>query len=168
MSDQDKTREQLLDEVRALRDRLALLQDGAARQRQAEERFATTFRANPVGISLSTLADGRFVDVNDSFLRLLGRPRQDVVGRTSVELGLWGGGARSPERLEALHRQGRSGTWRSPSPAPTASGTASSPRNSCSSKPGRTCSACTSTSPPASGPSRRCGTARSGTGSSPS
>ena len=106
MSDQDKTREQLLKEVRALRDRLALLQDGAARQRQAEERFATTFRASPVGISLSTLADGRFVDVNDSFLRLLGRPRQEVVGRTSVELGMWGGGARSPERLEAMHRQG--------------------------------------------------------------
>jgi PAS domain S-box-containing protein len=106
MTDQDKTREQLLEEVRSLRDRLALLQDGAARQRQAEERFATTFRASPVGISLSTLADGRFVDVNDSFLRLLGRPRDEVIGRTSVELGMWGDAAHRPSVIETLQRQG--------------------------------------------------------------
>ncbi len=55
-----------------------------------EETFARTFRAVPMAISISQLSDGRFVDVNDHFLALLGyEDRNAVIGRTAAELDLW-------------------------------------------------------------------------------
>jgi PAS domain S-box-containing protein len=56
--------------------------------RESEERFAKAFRANPGAMSISGLEDGRFIDVNDSFLELLGYGREEVIGRTSVELNM--------------------------------------------------------------------------------
>ena len=58
-------------------------------RRRSVEWFATIFDASPVGISLSTLAEGCIVDVNDRFLELLGYDRGEVLGRTATELGLW-------------------------------------------------------------------------------
>lgn len=49
---------------------------------------AAIFKASPVGISLSTFADGTIFDVNDRFLELLGYRREEVLGRRSTELGL--------------------------------------------------------------------------------
>jgi len=57
--------------------------------RQSEERFAKAFYSSPNPISISTLKEGRYVDVNDSFLRTTGYQREEIVGRTAVELGLW-------------------------------------------------------------------------------
>lgn len=57
--------------------------------RESEERFAKAFRANPQPMSLTTLAEGRYVDVNDSFLKMSGYQREEVIGRTSIELGIW-------------------------------------------------------------------------------
>src|SRR5215471_18937881 len=54
-----------------------------------EERFGKAFRANPQPMTLSTLADGRYLDVNDSFLEVTGYTREEVIGRTSLELGGW-------------------------------------------------------------------------------
>ncbi|MEB3359890.1 MAG: MASE1 domain-containing protein [Synechococcales bacterium] len=57
--------------------------------RESEERFSKAFGFSPDSISLSTLADGRFLEVNDSFLRLTGYRREEVIGRTSIDLNLW-------------------------------------------------------------------------------
>jgi PAS domain S-box-containing protein len=65
--------------------RLALSRPRPDRSR---EWFAAIFKASPVGISHSTLADGYLFDVNDRFLELLGYRREEVLGRTSTELGL--------------------------------------------------------------------------------
>jgi len=56
---------------------------------ESEHRFATVFRASPAGIALCALDDGRFLDVNDSFLNLFGLEREAVVGHTGRELNLW-------------------------------------------------------------------------------
>ncbi|MGH9603603.1 MAG: ATP-binding protein [Terriglobales bacterium] len=56
---------------------------------RAEEKFAKAFRATPDAISISTLEEGRYVEVNDSFLRLTGYERDEVVGRTVAELNIW-------------------------------------------------------------------------------
>ena len=55
----------------------------------SEEKFAKAFRSSPNSMAISTLEEGRFLEVNDSFLRGCGRPREDVVGRTALELGVW-------------------------------------------------------------------------------
>jgi PAS domain S-box-containing protein len=55
----------------------------------SEEVLAHIFHASPVALSLSTLAEGRYLEVNGSFLRVTGYARDEVIGRRSVELGLW-------------------------------------------------------------------------------
>lgn len=57
--------------------------------RSSEERFSKAFQASPIGISITTLDEGRFLDVNNSLLRLLGYSSQEVIGKTSVELNIW-------------------------------------------------------------------------------
>ncbi len=48
------------------------------RLRQSEHRFAQAFRLNPAALVLSTLADGRFIDVNQAFATLIGLRREQL------------------------------------------------------------------------------------------
>ena len=57
--------------------------------RISEELVSKAFQASPMLISITTLAEGRFLNVNDAFLRLLGYAREEVVGKTSAELRNW-------------------------------------------------------------------------------
>jgi len=57
--------------------------------RRSEERFSKAFCNSPLAITISTEADGRYVDVNDAFLELLGYRRGDVIGRTAADLRFW-------------------------------------------------------------------------------
>jgi PAS domain S-box-containing protein/diguanylate cyclase (GGDEF)-like protein len=57
--------------------------------RESEELFAKAFRSSPMAISISRLADGRLIDVNDAFLKMFGFKREEVIGRTSLELKMW-------------------------------------------------------------------------------
>lgn len=56
---------------------------------QSEERFLRIFNSSPLPISLTRFADGKFVDVNESFLRMSGYAREEVIGRTVLELGIY-------------------------------------------------------------------------------
>jgi PAS domain S-box-containing protein len=55
----------------------------------SEEKFAKAFRSSPNPMAISTLEEGRFLEVNDAFVRMVGRQREDILGRTAHELGLW-------------------------------------------------------------------------------
>ena len=68
------------------------------RLRQSERRFALAFRVNPAGLAISTLAEGRFVDVNPAFAALIGLSREELLGRTAADLHLWD----SPEDRERV------------------------------------------------------------------
>jgi two-component system cell cycle sensor histidine kinase/response regulator CckA len=57
--------------------------------RQSEERFAKAFQLSPAAITISTLPEGRYVDVNDAFLNIMGYSREAVIGHTVRELGVW-------------------------------------------------------------------------------
>jgi two-component system, cell cycle sensor histidine kinase and response regulator CckA len=57
--------------------------------RHSEERFATAFRSSPLAITISTEKEGRYVDANDAFVRMMGYERQEIVGRTAHELRIW-------------------------------------------------------------------------------
>jgi PAS domain S-box-containing protein len=60
----------------------------AAALRESEVRFARLFQASPVALGMSTVAEGRIRDVNESWLELFGYRREEVIGRTNVELAL--------------------------------------------------------------------------------
>lgn len=53
---------------------------------KSEDRFAKAFKANPQPMSVTTLAEGRYLDVNESFLRMSGYTRDEIIGHTSNEL----------------------------------------------------------------------------------
>jgi PAS domain S-box-containing protein len=57
--------------------------------RESEERFGKAFIANPQPMSVTTVADGRYIYVNESFLSMSGYTREEVIGRTSHELRIW-------------------------------------------------------------------------------
>jgi two-component system cell cycle sensor histidine kinase/response regulator CckA len=69
--------------------------------RKSEERFSKAFRNNPLAITISTEADGRYLDVNDAFLKLLGYKREDVIGHTAAELRFW---SEPLDRMEMLRQ----------------------------------------------------------------
>jgi PAS domain S-box-containing protein len=75
--------------------------------RFSEDKFAKAFQSSPLRVSISTLAEGRFVDVNDTFLRDHGLEREQVIGRTSAQLGLWGDPLRRKAFVDTIHRHGR-------------------------------------------------------------
>jgi diguanylate cyclase (GGDEF)-like protein/PAS domain S-box-containing protein len=57
--------------------------------RQSEEKFSRAFRSCPDALTVSTVADGRYIDVNESFLVASGYQRHEVVGRSTFDLGFW-------------------------------------------------------------------------------
>jgi PAS domain S-box-containing protein len=53
---------------------------------ESEQQFSKAFKANPQPMSITTLNEGRYLDVNESFLRMSGGTREEVIGHTSKEL----------------------------------------------------------------------------------
>jgi PAS domain S-box-containing protein len=54
-----------------------------------EQRFAQMFRLSPDATVVTSIADGRIIEANQAFCYLTGRAREDVIGRTSEEIGFW-------------------------------------------------------------------------------
>lgn len=80
---------------------------GALQER--EQRFAKLFHASPVATALTTLAEGRFVDVNARFLDITGYSREELIGRAPQVLCLW---APPEDRDRFLARLREAGTLR--------------------------------------------------------
>jgi PAS domain S-box-containing protein len=57
--------------------------------RESQQRFATVFNVSPVGISITRASDGLIIDANRRILDMLGFKREEVVGRSSSDLGIW-------------------------------------------------------------------------------
>lgn len=73
--------------------------------RSSEERFSKAFHASPVGISICTLTDGRFLDANESFLRQLGWERHEFLGHTAEELAMFVHSEEGQRMAETLQSQ---------------------------------------------------------------
>jgi PAS domain S-box-containing protein len=57
--------------------------------RKSEDKFSKAFRQSPMVFTLSSIRDHRYIDVNETFERLTGWRRDEVIGRTALDLGLW-------------------------------------------------------------------------------
>ncbi|PKG33716.1 PAS domain S-box protein, partial [Methanoregula sp.] len=57
--------------------------------RESEKKFSTVFENSPVAHTLVSAADGKFVDVNDAFVRGTGYAREEVLGKTAEDLQLF-------------------------------------------------------------------------------
>ena len=56
---------------------------------QSEQKFSKSFRHSPLVVTITRMSDTRYVDVNDAFEEQTGWTRQDVIGRTSLDIHLW-------------------------------------------------------------------------------
>src|SRR5262249_48729607 len=74
--------------------------------RSSEERFSKVFAANPQPMSLTTFNEGRYLDVNQSFLEMSGFTRAEVIGRTSLELGIFDTPAQRRLLTDPLRKSG--------------------------------------------------------------
>jgi PAS domain S-box-containing protein len=73
----------------------------------SERLFFQVFKNSAQPMSITTLAEGRYLEVNPTFLSLLGYERHEVIGHTSLELGVWENSAQRAELVRRLTQDGR-------------------------------------------------------------
>jgi PAS domain S-box-containing protein len=67
--------------------------------RKSEEKFVKIFQSVPAIIGITTIDEGRCIDLNDIGLQTLGYQREEVVGKTMLDLGIW---ERKSDRVHAI------------------------------------------------------------------
>ncbi len=91
----------------------------AAREalRRSEEMFSKAFHCSPGLSNITDQRTGRILDVNEAWLSVLGFARDEAVGRSGLELGLWADIEDRNAIIRELENHGRArdhqATWRS-------------------------------------------------------
>jgi len=73
----------------------------------SEDKFAKAFHSSPDAITISELATGNYLEVNDGFSRLTGYSSAEVIGRSPYELGIWGQSSQRQALLDEIKEKGR-------------------------------------------------------------
>ncbi len=71
-----------------------------------DDPFSRFVRESPDGVLITRLEDGLIVDANDVFLRMIGWRREEAVGHTTLELGLWEDPTARAALLEEIDKSG--------------------------------------------------------------
>jgi PAS domain S-box-containing protein len=69
--------------------------------RESEDKFKRIFESSLDAVTINDVSDGKYLEVNDEFTSLTGFAREEVVGRTPAELGIWS----SPADFSGIRRQ---------------------------------------------------------------
>ena len=75
--------------------------------RISEEKFAKAFRASPDGFILTSVPDSQITEVNEATSRISGYPREELLGRTTAELGLWADPDARGRYIDQMRRAGQ-------------------------------------------------------------
>ena len=57
--------------------------------RESEEKFRLSFQTTPDAVSINRLEDGLYVDINQGFKEISGYTAEEIIGKTSYEIGIW-------------------------------------------------------------------------------
>jgi PAS domain S-box-containing protein len=74
--------------------------------RESEERFSKAFRASPNAMTISRMADGTIIEVNDMWEKAFGYSRAESVDTSSIALGIWYDPAMRQEAIQQLRKTG--------------------------------------------------------------
>jgi PAS domain S-box-containing protein len=72
----------------------------------SERKLAEIFRSSPEMIVVSRTEDGRLFELNDTFSRILGYDHDEIIGKTSLEIGLWPSPEARAEVVEQVKKYG--------------------------------------------------------------
>jgi PAS domain S-box-containing protein len=75
--------------------------------KENEKKFSTIFLASPGSMILSSLADGKIIEVNNNFSLLTGYSRKEAIGKTTVELNMWNDPTQRNQFLSILNTEGK-------------------------------------------------------------
>lgn len=72
----------------------------------SEERFSKAFHASPAPMVISDISTGRFIDVNERWLLMLGHSREETINHTSKELMIWADPEHRDRTIKILNEKG--------------------------------------------------------------
>ena len=75
--------------------------------RRSEELFRAAFNATGAICTISLLDTGEFVDVNEAWVKATGWQREEAIGRTAIDLNIWGSEENRNRVVSVLNKQGR-------------------------------------------------------------
>lgn len=75
--------------------------------KESEERFSKAFQSSPAIMAITDIATGRFIEVNQRTVDVLGYSREEMLGRTSLELGIWRDPVQRQRLVTGLNTTGR-------------------------------------------------------------
>ncbi|MDO9111757.1 MAG: PAS domain S-box protein, partial [Desulfatirhabdiaceae bacterium] len=75
--------------VRDLEAEIASLKNTDEKLRNSSDLFRLAFRTSPDSINLNRASDGMYIDINEGFTKIMGYAREEVIGKTSLELNIW-------------------------------------------------------------------------------
>lgn len=107
MYNASKTKSELLQVIKVLQDQLERRIDTDSERRRGGspnnlgEIFHNVFLRSRVAMSITTIKEGRFVEVNKAFLESFGYSLEEAIGHTGIELGIWD----NPEERQILMRR---------------------------------------------------------------
>ncbi len=74
---------------------------------ESQDRFQKIYETTPDAMGITRASDGLYLDVNASFLTVTGYARSEVLGRTSVQLGIWHPPEQRAQLLALYRRDGK-------------------------------------------------------------
>ena len=74
--------------------------------RVSEEKYSKAFRNSPQVIMFSKMEDSTIIETNDTFLRLTGYTRGEIIGVKSIELGFWAFPEERRKIIDTLKKNG--------------------------------------------------------------
>ncbi|MEE4135919.1 MAG: PAS domain S-box protein, partial [Desulforhopalus sp.] len=80
-------------------------------EQEALQKFDRLFTGNPAPMAVTNADDGVFIDVNEAFLQLLGYSRAEVIGRTTLELGIFADPDTRSNAVSQIINHGRITNW---------------------------------------------------------
>jgi PAS domain S-box-containing protein len=83
------------------------LQQAEKSRTLSEDKFTKVFRSSPIAFSITTVAEGRFVDVNEAFERRYGYSCKELLGRTVFDIGVWDNPGERSQMLNQVREQGQ-------------------------------------------------------------
>ncbi|MFW6289575.1 MAG: PAS domain S-box protein [Mariniphaga sp.] len=75
--------------------------------RRSEEKFEVAFRSNPNVLILSDLETGKIYEVNDTFCSLTGFEKEDVIGKSTLEINMYVSPDDRQKMVEKLKSRGK-------------------------------------------------------------